>query len=393
MRKDMPDHALTPDELVAATPATPQPPRPSDPAFLQFTSGSTGWPRAVMIPPSAAVHNPRAIDLAIGVPRGAPTHEWARTVVSWLPLFHDMGLVGCFLFALYAGHDLVVLPPTAFLARPRLWLERLAESPEALSPAPNFGYQYCLERIGDESFDLSSWRAAMTGAEMIRPETTAAFCERHGPGGFAKEAFRPCYGLAEGTLAVTFDTKGRGVRTGDDGHVCVGAPVVDTEVRCGDDGAVEVRGPGVFAGYYGDEEATRETLRDGWMRTGDLGYLREGELFITGRTKEILILRGHNVMPHELEWEAEAATGGGGAARAAAIAVDGGAEGEQAVLVVETDTPSEELDREIRKRIGRALGIVLKDVRFVRRGRIPRTTSGKVKRGLVKRRYESGEIA
>jgi len=393
MRRTLAGGAITPEDLEAASPATPNAPGPGHPAFLQFTSGSTGWPRAVMIPASAAVHNPRAIDVAIGEPHGAPTHAWARTVVSWLPLFHDMGLVGCFLFALYCGHDFVVMPPTAFLARPRLWLERIAAAPEVLSPAPNFGYQYCVERIGEERFDLRSWRAAMTGAEMIRPETTAAFTGRYGPGGFAPEAFRPCYGLAEATLAVTFDMRGRGVRVGDGGHVCVGSPVLDTEVRCDGSGAVEARGPGIFSGYYRDEEATGESLRDGWLRTGDLGRIVDGELYITGRTKDVLILRGNNVMPHELEWEAEAVTGGGGAARAAAISVDGGVHGELAVLVVEADEPDEKIAHAIRARIGRALGIVLKDVRFVRRGRLPRTTSGKVKRGEVKRLYEAGELA
>jgi acyl-CoA synthetase (AMP-forming)/AMP-acid ligase II len=392
MQRNLRTKTVTHDDLEAASPSAPGTPHPDAPAFLQFTSGSTGWPRAVMIPHSAAVHNPHAIDLAIGTPQGAPTHEWAKTVVSWLPLFHDMGLVGCFLFALYCGHDFVVMPPTVFLARPRVWLERLADSQQVLSPAPNFGYQYCVERIGSQEFDLSGWRAAMTGAEMIRPETVAAFEERFGPGGFASEAFRPCYGLAEATLAVTFDTSGKGVRTGPDGHVCVGTPVADTEVRCDDDGAVEARGPGIFSGYYRDDEASMESLRDGWLRTGDLGFMQDGELTITGRTKDVLILRGNNVMPHELEWEAEAVTGGGGATRAAAFSVDGGAAGEQAVLVVEAESPDEETERAIKVRVGRSLGIVLADVRFVRRGRLPRTTSGKVQRGEVRRLYESGEL-
>ncbi|MEM8886037.1 MAG: AMP-binding protein [Planctomycetota bacterium] len=392
LRPQLPDEPglFTPDELARADAATPDKPN-GELAFLQLTSGSTGRPRAVMITHAGAIHNPHAIDTAIGIPHGAPTHAWADSVVTWLPLYHDMGLVGCFLFSLYCGHDLVIMPPTVFLARPHLWLERITSRPGVLTPAPNFGYQYCVERITKGEFDLSSWRAAMTGAEMIRPETVAAFDERYGPTGFAHEAWRPCYGLAEGTLAVTFDTRG-GVRTDDDGFVCVGAPVVDTEVRCAEDGAIEARGPGICAGYYRDEDATRATLRDGWLRTGDIGTMRDGELFITGRTKDVLILRGHNVMPHELEWEAESVTGGGGAARSAAFTVDGGAEGEQAVIVAESNEPSEELAREIKSRVGRALGILLADVRFVRRGRIPRTTSGKVQRSQVKRLYETGEL-
>ncbi|MHC4937701.1 MAG: AMP-binding protein [Planctomycetota bacterium] len=389
MQRNLRSKVLTHDDLEAASPGEPGTARAGDPAFLQFTSGSTGWPRAVMIPQEGAIHNPRAIDTAIGTPHGAPTHEWAKTVVSWLPLFHDMGLVGCFLFALYCGHDLVVMPPTVFLARPRIWLQKIADSPEVLAPAPNFGYQYCVERAADESVDLSGWRAAMTGAEMIRPATTGAFADTFG---LAPEAFRPCYGLAEGTLAVTFDTRGKGVRTNEDGFVCVGEPVIDTEVRCGDDGSIEARGPGIFSGYYRDEDASTASLRDGWLRTGDLGILEDGELYITGRTKDVLILRGNNVMPHELEWEAEAVTGGGGTARAAAFSVDGGAEGEQAVLVVEAENAGDEIERAIKVRIGRSLGIVLADLKFVRRGRIPRTTSGKVQRGEVKRLYETGEL-
>jgi len=381
--------ALSPADLEAAPPNTPNAPKEDLPAFLQFTSGSTGWPRAVMIPHTAAAHNPRAIDEALGEPHGAPSHAWARTAVSWLPLFHDMGLVGCLLYALYCGLDFHLLPPTAFLARPRLWLERLARSPDALTTAPNFGYQYCVERRPDGEFDLSGVRAAMTGAEMIRPDTVAAFCGRHARGGFRPEAFRPCYGLAEATLAVTFDTRGEGVRTGPGGHVCVGAPVADTLVRCAAGGAIEVRGPGVFAGYWREESGP---LRDGWLRTGDVGFLKDGELYVTGRTKDVLILRGVNVMPHELEWEAEAVTGGGGAARAAAFSVEG-ATGERAVLVVEADDPDEATARAVRVRVGRALGIVLHDLRFVRRGRLPRTTSGKVRRSEVKRLYESGGLA
>jgi fatty-acyl-CoA synthase len=387
---------------------------PHDIAFLQFTSGSTGWPRAVMIPQSAAVHNPRAIDEAVGASRGAPGHEWAESVVSWLPLFHDMGLVGCFLFALYSGLDFWVMPPTAFLARPHLWLERLGAAGTTLSPAPNFGYQYCVERVGADvraQVDLSGWAAAMTGAEMIRPETTGAFEEMFGPSGFAPEAFRPCYGLAEGTLAVTFDQAGRGVRT--DRHagearefVSVGTPLSDTEVSIagpdgqpradGDIGSILVRGPGVFAGYYNNAAATADTLRDGWLHTGDLGYLRAGELHITGRTKDLLIIRGNNLMPHEIEWVAEAVTGGGGACRAAAFSVDQGASGEAAVLVVEVDerdpAARAELEHAIKQRVGRSLGLTLADVRFVRRGRIPRTTSGKVRRHELFDRYVSGEL-
>jgi len=397
---------VDPTMLANAPEADPGTPPTDGIAFLQLTSGSTGWPRAVMIPHAGAVHNPRAIDVAVGAPRGAPAHEWADSVVSWLPLFHDMGLVGCFLFALYGGFEFRVMPPTAFLARPHLWLEQLSAAGKALSPAPNFGYQYCVERVAQElQLDLSGWSAAMTGAEMIRPETTGAFEERFGSAGFDPTAFRPCYGLAEGTLAVTFDQRGKGVRThrpagGDRDFVSVGAPLIDTEIRIDADagaiGAVLARGPGIFAGYQNNAEATRTTLRDGWLHTGDLGYMHDGELYITGRTKDLIIVRGHNLMPHEIEWAAESVTGGGGACRAAAFAVERGAQGEVAVLVVEVDERDPdaraELGRAIRQRIGRSLGLTLADLQFVRRGRIPRTTSGKVRRQELRQRFIDGQL-
>jgi len=402
------DGILDPDTLAAAPEKTWGSRPPHDLAFLQFTSGSTGWPRAVMIPHAAVVHNPMAIDEAIGTPRGAPAHEWSDAVVSWLPLFHDMGLVGCFLFALYCGLDFVVMPPTVFLARPQLWLEHLGKAGRTLSPAPNFGYQYCVERVGKklgEGVDLSGWGAAMTGAEMIRPETTAAFEQMFGTRGFRPESFRPCYGMAETTLAITFDMEGRGVRIDhneaeDRDFVCVGRPLRDTEVRVaapdGEIGEIRVRGAGICAGYYRDDEATAAALQDGWLHTGDLGYLKNGDLYITGRTKDLLIIRGNNVMPHEIEWAAEAATGGGGACRAAAFSVDREGAGELAVLVAEVDERDpearEELVRAIKKQVARSVGLTLEEVLLVRRGRIPRTTSGKVKRHDLKQRYESGEL-
>ena len=402
------DGVIDPAALAAA-PETPLGSRPpQECAFLQFTSGSTGWPRAVMISQSAAVHNPMAIDLAIGTPRGAPAHEWSDAVVSWLPLFHDMGLVGCFLFALYCGLEYVVMPPTVFLARPKLWLEQLGRHGAALSPAPNFGYQYCVERIAakkQEGIDLSGWGAAMTGAEMIRPETTAAFEEMFGTRGFQRESFRPCYGMAESTLAITFDMEGRGVRTDrhdaeDRDFVCVGRPVPDTEVevaaRAGEIGEIRMRGAGIFSGYYGDPEATADALRDGWLHTGDLGYMKNGELYITGRTKDVLIIRGNNIMPHEIEWAAEEATGGGGACRAAAFSVESPTQGEQAVLVAEVDErdpdAQAELIRAIKTQVARSVGLTLQEVRLVRRGRIPRTTSGKVRRHELKERFLSGQL-
>ncbi len=414
--------ATTPEEIAAQTSASSvlPTPEPSDIAFLQLTSGSTGHPRAVSIPHRAAVHNIMSSDQAIGAPQGSPAHEWAETMVAWLPLHHDMGLVGTLFQSIVGGLDLWLLPPGAFLARPRKWLEHLGQHGTAFAPAPNFGYQLCVERLDAASrvgLDLSNWRAAMTGAEMVRPETVAAFCEAFTPYGFRPEAIRPCYGMAEGTLALTFDIKGEGMRTrplpqGADSSaglneiVCVGEPIADTEVHIvdaggrpladGEIGEVVVCGPSIFAGYFNDPEATAESLRDGRLWTGDLGFLHEGELYITGRLKDVLIVRGSNLMPHEIEWLAESVTGGGGALRTGAFSVARGAAGEEPVVVVEVNEREPEklraMGQEIRSNIGRTLSLPVADLVFVRRGRIPKTTSGKVQRRALRDQYLRGEI-
>ncbi len=395
---------------------------PNETAFLQLTSGSTGWPRAVMISHRAAIHNPLAIADAVSMPQGRPIKEWVEGVVSWLPLNHDMGLIGCLLFSIVHVLELTLLRPDAFLLKPENWLARFAEAKNGkiLSPAPNFAYQTCVERITPElaeKLSLTSWAAAMTGAEMVQPKTCAAFCERFAPAGFTPETFQPCYGLAEGTLAVTVDRQGKGARTrprprsaqsgwGEKDVVCTGRPVMDTEVSItAPDGTpmpekqigqVRAKGPGIFSGYYNDPEATREGLVDGWLCTGDLGFLENGELYLTGRTKDVLIVHGHNMMPHELEWLAESVSGGGGTERCGAFSVSQGVAGEQAVLVVETSErdPAKlaDLSHEIKVRIGRALGLPLSEVRFVRRGQIPKTTSGKVQRGALREKYLSGAL-
>jgi acyl-CoA synthetase (AMP-forming)/AMP-acid ligase II len=391
-----------------------------DVAFLQLTSGSTGLPRAVMITHQGAIHNPVASDEAIGAPFGEPMHRLAECMVSWLPLYHDMGLIGCLMLPMLCGLDSWLLRPEAFLARPRLWLEQLGSHGTSFAPAPNFGYQLCLERIPPEKregLDLTSWRAALTGAEMVRPETTGAFCAAFEPHGFRPESLRPCYGLAEGTLAVTFDVKGSGVRTlpapaGTDAGFAMtdvvsnGGPIRNTSLRMtapdgsvlpeGAIGEVCIKGPGVFRGYYRDPEATAATLKNGWFSTGDLGFLQGGELYLTGRTKDLLIVHGHNIMPDEIERLADSVTGGGGLMRSAAFSVARGAAGEQAVVVVETAEADParlaEIGREIRVRIGRSMGLPLADLVFVRRGRIPRTTSGKMQRSELRQRYLDGDL-
>ena len=414
---------ITPENLAGQMPSAGTPMGSSDGgdvAFLQLTSGSTGLPRAVMISHRGAIHNPLASTESIGAPCGEPAHHWAECMVSWLPLYHDMGLIGCLMLPMLTGLESWLLRPPTFLARPQLWLQHLASHGPSFTPSPNFGYQLCVERVQPadlEGIDMGSWRRALTGAEMIRRETTDAFIEAFSPYGFRPEAFQPCYGLAEATLAVTFDVRGAGVRTlpapaGTDGGfnmtevVSNGGPIRDThiEVRAPDGtvlpagsiGEICINGPGVFLGYYNDPEATASSLRDGWFATGDLGFLHSGELYITGRTKDLLIVHGHNIMPDEIERLADAVTGGGGLMRSAAFSVARGSSGEEAVLVVEiAQTDPDRLDaiaREIKIKIGRNMGLPVADLVFVRRGRIPRTTSGKMQRGEVRQRYLEGTL-
>ena len=414
---------ITPEELHAATPSQgfEAPAVGADEvAFLQLTSGSTGRPRAVMITHGGAVHNPAASTEGLSGQMHAPVQDWADCMVSWLPLYHDMGLIGCLLLPLLVGYDLRLFRPQTFLARPMLWLRELGSNGHTFAPAPNFGYQLCVERIKPqqlEGIDLSNFKVATTGAEMVRRETADAFVECFSPYGFTREAFLPCYGLAEATLAVTFDGQGKGVRTlpapaaTDAGFamtevVSVGRPIRDTRLKIvapdgrelGSDavGEVCIEGPGVFAGYYLDKEATAESLVDGRYHTGDLGFLHDEELYLTGRIKDVLIVRGHNLMPDEIERLADGVTGGGGLRRSAAFSVARGAAGEEPVLVVEAGPDevarSDEIAREIKIQVGRALGLPLADVVFVRRGRIPRTTSGKMQRSEVRRKYVEGTL-
>jgi acyl-CoA synthetase (AMP-forming)/AMP-acid ligase II len=398
---------------------------PESTAFLQLTSGSTGLPRAASISHRAIAHNGIASAEALGRPWGAPAWEWQQSHVLWLPLHHDMGLVGGIVYALLNGLDLELASPRAFLGRPRLWLELLSRAGRSVSPAPNFAYQLCVDRLAEDAvagtadplngLDLARVRAALLGAEMVRPETAASFARAFAAAGLDPRAMRPCYGLAEATLAVTFDCAGEGVRTapvpdaarieGDLGEVVsVGAPIADTEVRVaaadgtalgeGVVGEVWVNGPGVFSGYFNDPEATRESLLGRWLRTGDLGFLRAGELYLSGRTKDVLIVRGQNLMPHQIEWIVEEAAGAGGACRAGAFSVPLRS-GEEPVVVIEIDAADSDLgalEREIRGRIGRRLGLVLADVAFVRRGKIPKTTSGKVQRRELRARYLAQEL-
>ena len=410
--------ALTPIQLAACAPAAAGcSAQPQDIAFMQLTSGSTGRQRAVQVTHASAMHNSRAIAVLFD----GKSHD---LIISWLPLNHDMGLVGCLIYSLVHGLDLWMLRPETFLARPSTWLKIIHARRGTIIPGPNFAWQLCVDRIDSSELaglDLSSVTSAFTGSEMIHPETCAAFEAKFGPFGFRAPQWMPCYGMAECTLAATGDRVRTGIRTrklperGDTAGmalasdvVCTGSPVMDTEVRISSSaapgqflpnetiGEVWIKGPGIFAGYFNDPQASAAALSDGWLRSGDLGFLKDGELYITGRLKDLLIIHGTNWMPHELEWEAELAVGGGGAERSGAFSIVSGPEGEKPVLVLECASaearPVSEIEHAIRSRIGRVLGLPLADVVLVKRGQIPKTTSGKVQRSELRRRYIEGKL-
>ena len=400
---------------------------PEDTAFLQLTSGSTGFPRAVQVSHGAAIHNALALDAGVAAPHAKDSSGFIDRWASWVPLHHDMGLISN-LTLMLKGVDLHLMPSEAFLGRPRLWLEMLSSGGRTVATAPNFGYQLCVDRIRNdelEGLDLSNWQVAFSAAEMIRPETVSAFLEKFGRCGFKPENYRPGYGLAEATLVVAMDDSGGVPRTlpvpqgtgiqsaggsfGLSEVFCVGGPVLDTRIQItapdgselpeGQVGEVRAQGPGIFTGYYNDPEATAETLVDAWLRTGDLGFLDSGELYLTGRLKDLLIIRGENLMPHELEWLAESTSGGGGLERAAAFSVahdTDGSRGEQIILVLEVShrdpAKLEALSRDLRVAVGHEFGLTLADVVLVKRGKLPKTTSGKVQRGLIRERYLTGEL-
>lgn len=412
----------SPDELPEPTEAAlPEPfkAEQEELAFLQFTSGSTGIPRAVKITHRGLIHNIFAIDYLAGPPYGERGRDWCDTCVLWLPLNHDMGLISA-LFAVACGFDLLFLQPSVFLTRPHKWFE-LASGRNVFSPAPNFGYQFVVERAKDEllkGLDLNHKHRFCIGSEMVRPDTITAFMEKMTGTGIQHHHLAASYGMAETTVGLSMDGKGQGVRVSspdpDPNHptvgpvACCGTPTPDTEIRIvnpadgsevleeGKLGSIQTRSPSVFTGYYENPEATEAVMCDGWLITGDLGFVRDGEIYIVGRSKEVLIIRGENIMPHDIEWQVEEVRGGGGMERSGAFSIVRGNAGEEPVLVVETalKDPEEmkDLEEKIRSRIGRVMSLVLADLVFIRRGQLPKTTSGKIKRAALKEDYLQGRV-
>jgi acyl-CoA synthetase (AMP-forming)/AMP-acid ligase II len=315
------------------------------------------------------------------------------------------------------------MPPETFVKRPVEWLRAITQCRATVSYAPNFAYDLCVRRVKNlDGLDLSSWRVAGCGAEPINAQTLAAFAERFGPAGFRASSFVPSYGLAEHVLAATFGVRGAEPRVDavasdvlSESHVAAPAgPDVDAVIRlvsCGrplpghalrivrDDGSdaherevgeIALAGPSVMVGYYRDPESTARAVRDGWLHTGDLGYLSDGELFVCGRLKDLIVINGRKYHPQDLEWSVEGLSG----VRRGRVVAFGAGEANQVVIVAEPDgtVAAAPLSAEIRRVVGDVFGLAVGDVMIVPGGTIGRTTSGKVQRAAMRASYERGEL-
>jgi fatty-acyl-CoA synthase len=389
-------------------------------ALLQFTSGSTAAPKGVVLTQRNIAANVTAISGPDGL--NATLNDVA---VSWLPLYHDMGLIGMLLGAVYSPCSVVILSPILFLKRPTVWLETISQYRGTISFAPNFAYDLCRRRVKLSQIaglDLSSWRIAGCGAEPIRPDSLRAFAEHFASTGFRASSFLPSYGLAEHSLAVTFAKDGVHVDTVDADRLVrdsKAVPVVNGSrsvriVGCGrpfaghglkivDDsfrelperhvGSILVSGPSVMRGYFEDPEATREALHDGWLRTGDVGYMADGQLFVCGRTKDLIIRQGRKYHPPDLE-SAIVEMRGVSVAGVVVFGVTHVEDSDEVVAVLEARTGgrADEVAEQVRRRIRETAGLELDRVVITAPGTIPRTTSGKVRRSETRARFQAGTL-
>lgn len=396
-------------------------------AFLQYTSASTSSPKGVMVNHGNILHNQLLMKEAV-------QHDRKTVIVSWLPLFHDMGLISVVLASLYNGVPCYLVAPVDFLKKPRLWLDAISRYGGTFSGAPDFGYQLCVEKITAEeraSLDLSSWRVAFNGSEPVRAETLRRFSETFASCGLPRGAMFPCYGLAENTLFATgrFHEEPTAFSRGslELGHpipsrgpqstqlVSCGSALLDTKVviadpesrrRCGEReiGEIWLASPSVAQGYWDQPETTehmfRARLTDGegpFMRTGDLGFLHDGQLFVTGRIKDLIIMRGRNIAPQDIEQTVERCESALRPAFVAAVSVEAGG-AERLVVIAEVrrearrDLDTTDVVARIRSTVAAEFAVEVSAVVLLRPGGLPKTSSGKTQRALVRQKFLTGEL-
>jgi len=395
---------------------------PEQPAFLQFSSGTTVEPKAVMVTHTNLLANLTMMQQCL-VYRGED--EIDNGCVCWLPLYHDMGLVGCLYLGMYYPGTLTYMGPDTFLARPAIWLRTLSRYKSAISPAPHFAYSLCATKIKDaemEGVDLSHWRAALNGAEPIESDGVQRFTERFARWGFQPTAMTPVYGLAEAGLGVTFtglddlprftEFSREGLWNGGTAQlgpgrriVSVGRALPSVDVAIFDDqeqrvpdgrvGRIWVKGPSITKGYWESPELTANMIHGDWLDTGDLGFIHEGELYIAGRAKDLIIIRERNYAPQEME---ELLLDVEGVRKGCAVAVSTmiEGEGEQLIILAEKDPhkkrPEEEVIAEINHCILTGLSLKPRDVELLEAGTLPRTSSGKLRRSEALRQFLAGEL-
>lgn len=425
-------HWLAVDDLpMVDSDWTPSPAEPDSVAFLQYTSGSTSTPKGVMVSHRNLIANEEMIRRAFG-------HDRESTVVGWAPFFHDQGLIGNVLQPLYVGATSILMSPATFIRRPLLWLEAISRYRAHTSGGPNFAFDACVARAaagGVPDLDLSSWRVAFNGAEPIRAETLSRFTKAFAPYGFTEQALYPCYGLAEATLLVSGSVKGRGPRVIDAdidalgerryasvapgaGRALVGSGqvlpgeelrIVDPETGrpCPADriGEIWVAGDHVAQGYWDRPEVTADILRAhraddstrNYLRTGDLGVVVDGELYVVGRLKDMVIVRGRNHYPHDIEYTVQRAhpalrVGGG------AVFSVPGRDDEKVVVVQEIrrdrarDADALDIAGAIRAAVLREHDLALAEVVLTDADQVQKTSSGKIMRAAARKRYLAGEF-